>query len=61
MTFRCKKELNAMKSCMERWYTDEQFKQECTRMYLNKRKEFRLERIKEKLKEVKPVSEAEMQ
>ena len=61
MTFKCRKELNAMKSCMERWYTDEQFKQECTRMYLKKRRDFRIERIKEKLRDAKLGSEGAMQ
>lgn len=52
MTFKCKKELNDMKACMERWFTDEQFKQECTQMYLNRRKEFRLASIKGRLAQV---------
>lgn len=53
MTINCRKELNEMKGCMERWYNDVDFRQECTKMYLDRRREFRLNQIREKIKEAK--------
>ena len=38
----CRDVNTKMKSCMERWYKDEDFIQECTEMYLEKRRQYRL-------------------
>ena len=53
MSFNCRKELNEMKSCMERWYNDENFRQECTKLYLEKRREFRLNHLKERVEKAR--------
>ncbi|XP_059475652.1 COX assembly mitochondrial protein homolog [Neocloeon triangulifer] len=41
MVFSCRKENTALRSCMERWYADEEFKQQCTKIFLDERSEFR--------------------
>ncbi|GAV02246.1 hypothetical protein RvY_12837 [Ramazzottius varieornatus] len=38
---RCRQENNRMKQCMEKWYTDPSFVNECTEQYLKERSEFR--------------------
>lgn len=41
MSMRCQKQNEALKACSLRWYQDEQFKSECTEMYLAERSEYR--------------------
>lgn len=41
MAFKCRKENAAMKECQTKWYQDENFKSECTEIYLQERKEYR--------------------
>ena len=53
MSFNCRKELNEMKACMERWYSDENFKKECTKLYLEKRRQCRLNQLKERIEQAK--------
>ncbi|GAB1866722.1 COX assembly mitochondrial protein [Camponotus japonicus] len=38
---KCRKENEIMKSCMERWFYNQDFIKECTEQYLNERSEFR--------------------
>ncbi|KAL6435244.1 hypothetical protein ACFW04_005367 [Cataglyphis niger] len=38
---KCRKENEIMKSCMEKWYYNQDFIKECTEQYLNERSEFR--------------------
>lgn len=37
----CRNENTALRSCLEKWYNDEQFKEECKQEYLKERSEFR--------------------
>ncbi|XP_022691078.1 COX assembly mitochondrial protein homolog [Varroa jacobsoni] len=48
VVFNCRRENDAMKSCMVRWYTDSQFKEECTQQYLADRTHYRETGIKKK-------------
>lgn len=57
MTIKCRKELNEMKSCMEKWYNDEGFRQQCAQMYLEQRKKKRLEQLKQKYLQAKREEE----
>lgn len=38
---KCRAENNIMKECLNRWYSDEDFRQECKEIYLQRRSEFR--------------------
>ncbi|XP_063244100.1 COX assembly mitochondrial protein homolog isoform X2 [Bacillus rossius redtenbacheri] len=38
---KCRRENDAMKACLSRWYHDEDLKIQCTEEYLNERNEFR--------------------
>ncbi|KAJ8894298.1 hypothetical protein PR048_006913, partial [Dryococelus australis] len=38
---KCRKENAVMKSCLNKWYHDEEFKRQCTEEYLTERSEFR--------------------
>ncbi|XP_015599334.1 COX assembly mitochondrial protein homolog [Cephus cinctus] len=48
MVFKCRKENTALKGCLERWYTDENFKEECKEQYLQERSEYRRTGIPQK-------------
>ncbi|XP_050682355.1 COX assembly mitochondrial protein homolog [Leptidea sinapis] len=50
MVIKCRKENNAMKSCMARWYGDEDFKKICTNEYLDERSRYRSTGIKKPMK-----------
>lgn len=41
MVFKCKELNNALISCLELWYKNPQFKDECTQEYLEERSEYR--------------------
>lgn len=41
MAVKCQQENEALKDCSLKWYRDEQFKAECTEIYLEERAEFR--------------------
>ncbi|CAD7080089.1 unnamed protein product [Hermetia illucens] len=41
MVFKCRDQNNALKSCLEEWYQNEQFQNECKEIYLQERSEFR--------------------
>ncbi|XP_035773913.1 COX assembly mitochondrial protein homolog [Anopheles albimanus] len=41
MVAKCQTPNDALKACSMRWYQDEQFKRECTEIYLEERKLFR--------------------
>lgn len=45
---KCRKENEIMKSCMERWFYNQDFIKECTEQYLNERSEFRRTGISKK-------------
>lgn len=48
MVFSCRKENTALRSCLERWYVDEEFKKQCKDQFLKERKEFRLTGLEKK-------------
>lgn len=50
MSWKCKSQTNAMNSCLERWYHDEKFKEECKQQYLQERSEYRRTGIKKKFR-----------
>lgn len=41
MVVTCRKQNDALKTCLGRWYQDEAFKKECTEVYLKERSIFR--------------------
>lgn len=41
MWYTCRSQNQGLKDCLTRWYSDEGFKEECTRIYLAERAEFR--------------------
>lgn len=41
VVFSCRAENDVMRGCMERWYTDPDFKEECTQKYLAERTRYR--------------------
>lgn len=41
MVAQCRNENDALKSCLTKWYEDEEFKERCTKEYLNERNEYR--------------------
>uniref|UniRef100_A0A6B0UU93 COX assembly mitochondrial protein n=1 Tax=Ixodes ricinus TaxID=34613 RepID=A0A6B0UU93_IXORI len=41
LPFLCRKENNALKACLKKWYDDPDFRQLCTQEYLADRKRFR--------------------
>lgn len=41
LPFLCRKENNALKACLKKWYDDPDFRQQCTEEYLADRKRFR--------------------
>lgn len=41
MVYKCRTENNVLKSCLTRWYDDEEFKRICEQEYLEERSEFR--------------------
>jgi COX assembly protein 1 len=51
MTFKCRAANAQLKTCLERWYKDEAFVDECTKQYLDERSYYRRTGIK--LKEQK--------
>ena len=51
MVLKCRKENTELKSCLTRWYKDEQFWNECTEQYLEERTEYRRTGIPKKQKE----------
>ncbi|KAB7498056.1 COX assembly mitochondrial-like protein [Armadillidium nasatum] len=50
LVFKCRKENTALKSCLERWYYDDDFRERCTQEYLQERSEFRRTGITKKQK-----------
>lgn len=53
MVIFCRKENDVMKSCLTKWYLDEEFKQRCTNEYLQERSEYRRTGIPQKQKQLK--------
>lgn len=41
MIFKCRNENNKLKRCLEQWFSDKDFKEECKQLYLQERSEFR--------------------
>lgn len=41
MVYKCQDVNSALKSCLSGWYSNEEFRQECTTEYLNERSEYR--------------------
>lgn len=41
MVVRCRAENDALKTCLTKWYRDEDFVKECTEIYLKDRAEYR--------------------
>ncbi|XP_049854305.1 COX assembly mitochondrial protein homolog isoform X2 [Schistocerca gregaria] len=50
MVIKCRKENDALRDCLTRWYQDEDFKRECQEEYLSERSEFRRTGISPKYK-----------
>lgn len=48
LPFLCRKENNALKACLKKWYEDPVFRQECTEQYLAERKKFRETGVRKK-------------
>lgn len=48
MVVKCRKENDALKKCLTRWYEDEGFKSLCREEYLKERSEFRRTGIRQK-------------
>lgn len=46
MVVKCRKENSIMKTCLQRWYEDEQFRKECENEYLQERSEYRRTGVK---------------
>lgn len=51
MAFKCQEINEAMKRCQTKWYSNDQFKNECTEMYLDQRKQYRLTGVPKKYKD----------
>ncbi|XP_072765042.1 COX assembly mitochondrial protein homolog [Anoplolepis gracilipes] len=49
---KCRKENEIMKSCMEKWFYNQDFIKECTEQYLKERSEFRRSGIPKKQKRI---------
>ncbi|XP_036325506.1 COX assembly mitochondrial protein homolog [Rhagoletis pomonella] len=41
MVFACRNENSALKSCLSKWYNNDEFKDECKQIYLEERSEYR--------------------
>lgn len=41
IVFRCRKENEVLKECLIKWFHNEEFRQQCTKEYLEERSEFR--------------------
>ncbi|XP_076755930.1 COX assembly mitochondrial protein homolog [Xylocopa sonorina] len=50
MPFKCKQENKMLIQCLERWYNDTDFREECTQQYLDARSEYRRTGISQKSK-----------
>ena len=51
MVFHCQPINNALKDCLSKWYTDDEFKDYCKELYLKKRSAYRATGIKIKAKD----------
>lgn len=51
MTFKCKEETAQLKECLGKWFHDDDFREECTQVYLDQRSEFRRTGISKKQRE----------
>ncbi|XP_003705804.1 COX assembly mitochondrial protein homolog [Megachile rotundata] len=56
MVFKCRDVNTALKSCLETWFNDPAFKEECTQEYLQERSEYRRTGIPVKSKRTRAVS-----
>lgn len=52
MVSRCREETSQLKSCLTKWYQNEEFRQLCTEEYLKQRSEYRRTGIKKPTKRV---------
>lgn len=50
MPFKCQKENSALKECLSQWYTNSDFKEQCTQEYLAERSEYRRTGISKRTK-----------
>ncbi|CAK1555756.1 unnamed protein product [Leptosia nina] len=50
MVFKCRNENSAMKTCLGKWYKNEEFKKICTEEYLKERSEYRSTGVKKPIK-----------
>ncbi|XP_050347413.1 COX assembly mitochondrial protein homolog [Nymphalis io] len=50
MVIKCRNENSALKSCLSKWYHNEEFKKLCTEEYLKERSEYRRTGIKKPMK-----------
>ena len=50
MVITCRKQNNALRNCLTKWYQDEEFKTICKEEYLKERSEFRRTGIPQKKK-----------
>lgn len=51
MVVKCRSENSALKECLTKWYENEQFRSECSEIYLNQRSEYRRTGITKKMRE----------
>lgn len=51
MWWHCRRENDALKSCLTKWYNNEEFKEECKQIYLEERTEYRKTGITKKKRE----------
>ncbi|XP_043495972.1 COX assembly mitochondrial protein homolog [Polistes fuscatus] len=50
MVFKCRNENNKLKHCLERWFQDKDFQEECKQIYLQERSEYRRTNVSKKLR-----------
>lgn len=60
MVVKCRKQNSELKSCLERWYKDDQLWTECTEDYLKERTEFRKTGEPRKIREFKTRVQSNM-
>lgn len=51
MPFKCKEPTDKMKECLAYWFYNDDFKNECTKLYLDERSEYRRTGISKKQKQ----------
>ncbi|XP_014615104.1 PREDICTED: COX assembly mitochondrial protein homolog [Polistes canadensis] len=52
MVFKCRTENNKLTRCLERWFHDKDFQEECKQIYLQERSEYRKTNVSKKLRNI---------